>query len=95
VPHGDFFDSGFDVECGCFLIPQTIELNGRVSQVDGFFGDGWEYAGGLNWFLNGTHNHKVTFDVTALQHNPAHNSGPNLRAGDDGVLFRTQYEASF
>ena len=95
LDHGDLFATGFDVECGYFLIPERLELNGRVSKVDGRFGDGKEYAGGVNWFINGTHNNKLTFDVTSLSHNPANNTSPNLRAGDDGILFRAQWQVAF
>lgn len=77
------------------MIPQRLEVNGRISEVFGEFGDAQVYAGGVNWFINGTHNWKLTFDVTRLVRNPANNSGPNLRVGDDGVLFRTQLQVAF
>jgi hypothetical protein len=95
LPLGKLFDHGFKFEAGYFLLPQKLEVNGRISQVFGPFGDGQEYAGGINWFFNGSHGLKLTLDVTKLNHNPANNTGPNLRAGDDGVLIRTQFQAAF
>lgn len=89
------FDNGCYAEAGYFLIPKTIEVNGRLSQVFGEFGDAQEYAAGINWFIDGSHNCKLTLDATKLNQNPANNSGPNLRAGDDGWLFRTQLQAAF
>ncbi len=88
-------DHGFYAEGGYMLIPERFEINGRISQVFGEFGDAQEYAGGVNWFVNGTHNWKVTFDVTRLQNSPVSNTGVNIRAGDDGLLFRTQLQAAF
>lgn len=95
LPVARLFAHGFYLEVGYFLVPRKLELNGRTSQVFGEFGDAQEYAGGVNWFINGTHNWKVTFDVTKLNDSPASNSGVNLRAGDDGLLFRTQLQAAF
>lgn len=95
LPENQLFDHGFYAEVGYFAVPEKIEVNGRISQVFGEFGDAQEYASGVNWFINGTHNLKLTFDVTKLNHNPANNSSPNLRVGDDGHLFRTQLQAAF
>lgn len=95
LPLTQMYDHGFYAESGYFLVPKRFEIIGRVSQVFGEFGDAQEYAGGFNWFLNGTHNLKITFDVTKLNQCPVSNSSPNLRAGDDGLLFRTQLQAAF
>lgn len=95
LPRDHVFDHGYYFEAGWFLLPRTIELNGRISQIFGAFGSAHEYAGGVNWFLNGTHNWKVTFDVTRLIQTPANNSGANYRVGDSGVMFRTQLQAAF
>jgi hypothetical protein len=95
LPLAHFFDHGFYVEGGCFVVPQRLEINLRTSMVWGPFGNGREYAAGVNWFVNGTHNFKFTFDVTRLDNNPANNTGVNIRAGDDGWLFRSQFQAAF
>jgi hypothetical protein len=95
LPRNQFFDHGYYFEAGVFLVPKQIELNGRLSQIFGSHGDAGEYAGGINWFINGTHNLKLTFDVTRLVQTPANNSGPNYRVGDTGVMFRTQFQAAF
>ena len=95
LPLDRLFDHGFFVDAGIFLVPERFELIGRVSQVDGLFGDGWEYAGGVNWYINGTHHNKLTFDVTVLDRNPASSSSPNLIAGADGTMFRTQWQVAF
>lgn len=95
LPDAALFDSGFYADMGYMIIPKTLELNGRISQVDGLFGDAWEYAGGVNWFINGTHRHKLTFDVTVLDGSPASSSSPNFAIGQDGVLYQVQYQAAF
>lgn len=95
LPQSQIYDHGFYAESGYFLIPHKIELNSRISQVLGEFGNAYEYAGGVNWFINGTHQWKLTFDVSKLTRNPISNSGPNLVVGDDGLLFRTQLQIAF
>jgi hypothetical protein len=78
------------------VIPEHVELAARMSQIYGRFGDlGAEYAGGVNWFINGTHNWKLTLDTTRVKHSPAQNSAPGYRVGDDGVLVRGQLQVGF
>lgn len=95
LPIHQFSDHGYYAEAGYMIIPECLELNARVSQIYGDFGDAREYAGGVNWFINGTHNCKLTLDVTSLENCPANNSGPNYRAGDDGLMIRTQLQTAF
>ena len=87
--------SGFAVDVGTMLVPASIELMGRIAAVDTAFGDSWEYAGGVNWFLDGTHKHKLTFDVSVLDGVPAGSSSPNYELGQVGTLFRLQYQVEF
>ena len=91
----DLFDHGFYVDVGYFLVPGKFEVNGRVSQIDGFFGDTWEYAAGWNWFYNESHKSKVSFDATVLEGNPVGSSSPNFEVGQDGILYRLQYQLAF
>ena len=91
----DLFDHGFYVDVGYFLVPGRFELNGRVSQIDGFFGDTWEYAAGWNWFYNASHKSKLTFDATVLEGAPVGSSSPNFEVGQDGILYRLQYQIAF
>ncbi len=95
VSHDKLYDDGFYIASGYMLKPKKLEIMGRASKIDGIFGDSWSYAGGFNYFLNGTHKNKLSFDVTVLHGNPSNNSGPNLRVGDDGPLFRAQYQIAF
>jgi len=91
----DLFDSGFYVDVGYFLVAERLELNARVSQIDGFFGDSWEYAAGWNYFVDGTHKNKISFDATVLDGIPTSSSSPNFELGQDGVLYRLQYQIAF
>ena len=93
--HSSLFQHGFTTDFGYMICPEKLELVGRISQVDGFFKDSWEYAGGLNWYLNGTHKQKVTFDVTKLDGSPASNSGPGFEIGMDGWFYRLQFQSAF
>ena len=91
----DLFDHGFYVDVGYFVVPGKFEVNGRVSQIDGFFGDTWEYAAGWNWFYNESHKSKLSFDATVLEGAPVGSSSPNFEVGQDGILYRLQYQIAF
>lgn len=96
LPRDGFFDHGFYIEGGYMLIAKTLELNARTSQIFGEYGDlGAEYGGGINWFINGAHNWKLSFDCTRVVDSPAQNSAPGYNVGDDGVLLRTQLQVGF
>lgn len=91
----DLFDSGFYTDVGYFLVPGKFEAIGRVSQIDGLFGDTWEYAAGWNLFYNESHKSKLTFDASVLEGAPASSSSPNFEIGQDGILYRLQYQIAF
>ena len=91
----ELYDDGFYVDLGKMIMPKKVELVGRVSTVDGAFGDSWEYAGGTNLYLNGDHSHKITIDAAVLDGSPTSASSPNYEVGQDGVLYRMQYQVAF
>lgn len=91
----DLLQRGFYVEGGSFLIPKVLDVNFRYSQVNGLFGDSSEYAGGFNWYPLDTHKMKISFDVTVLDGSPLNNNTSDILVGDDGILFRTQFQAEF
>ena len=95
VPHNDLLQRGFMVEGGRFLIPKKLDVNARYSTVRGLFGDFNEWAGGLNWYPLDSHKLKLSFDVTVLDGSPLQNTATDVLVGDDGVLFRTQFQAEF
>ena len=95
LPVSDLFQRGFYVEGGKFLIPETLDINARYSQINGLYGDASEYAAGLNWYPLHKTTMKVSFDVTALDGSPLQNTTSDILVGDDGVLFRTQFQAEF
>jgi flagellar hook-basal body complex protein FliE len=87
---------GAFTEAGYFIIPETVELMARVSRINDQGGSpsADEYAAGANLYLDG-YDLRLTFDVSVLDGTPADNRNANYRTGDDGVMFRTQLEASF
>ncbi len=91
----NLFQRGFYVEGGRFIVPKKLDLNVRYSQVDGLFGNSSEYAAGFNWYPLETVKMKISFDVTLLDGSPLDNSSSNILVGEDGTLFRTQFQASF
>jgi hypothetical protein len=95
LPVMDLFQRGFYVEGGCFLVAKRLDFNVRYSQVSGLFGNASEYAAGLNWYPLDTPKMKVSFDVTSVDGSPLQNATGDILAGDDGILFRTQFQAEF
>ena len=93
--HSNLYQDGFTADLGYMICPKKLEIVSRVGLVDGIYKDSWEYAAGVNWYLNGTHNHKLTFDVTKLDGSPVNSSGPGYQIGMDGWFYRIQYQAAF
>jgi hypothetical protein len=89
------YDWGGYCDVGYMLIPKTLEPVVRVSTIQGDLADYWEYAGGLNYYVEGSHMNKLTVDVTHLDGSPVSSSGPGYRIGDHGWLFRMQWQIAF
>ena len=91
----EVFQHGLYIEGGRFLIVRTLDLNLRYSNVNGDFGDASEYAAGFNWYPLSKPEVKLSFDVTQLDGSPLQNRTSDILVGDDGTLFRTQFQAEF
>ncbi|MCR9199502.1 MAG: OprO/OprP family phosphate-selective porin [Planctomycetaceae bacterium] len=95
LPVSQIHQRGFYVEGGRIILPEKLDWNVRFSQVNGDFGSASEYAGGFNWFPLNTRRLKVSFDVTYVDGSPLQNTATEILAGDEGTLFRTQFQAEF
>ena len=95
LPHKDLFQRGFYLEGGYFLVPDKLDFNLRYSQVSGLFDTSEGYAAGFNWYPLDTAFMKISFDVTSLDGSPLQNASSDILVGDDGTLFRTQFQAEY
>lgn len=95
LPVTSLFQHGYYVEGGRFLVPKKLDANLRYSHVSGEYGDASEYAAGVNWYPTDSEKLKISFDVTWLDGSPLQNRSSDILVGDDGVLFRTQFQAEF
>ncbi len=95
LTNDEIFQHGFYVEGGKFLFAKQLDLNARYSRVDGEYGAANEYAFGMNYYPLAKPSVKVTFDVTRLDGSPLQNTTSDILVGDDGILFRTQFQAEF
>ena len=95
LPRREIYQRGFYVEGGTFIIPKKLDVNFRYSEVKGIVNRASEYAGGFNLYPLDTHKMKFSFDVTVLDGSPLNNSASEILVGDDGVLFRAQFQTEF
>lgn len=95
IPIRSLFDHGGYAQTSYFIIPSRLETYARYSVVTGRFGEGDEWGGGLNWYVIGNRNWRMTFDVTRLNHSPAENVLTGYRAGASGTLFQLQMLTDF
>lgn len=101
VALGKLLDHGFLIQGGKFLVPGQLELIARWARIQGDSGTLGafdqsfdEVAGGLVWYLKGQRA-KVTFDVTRLNGAPMRDGALNVLPGDDGMLYRSQFQLFF
>ncbi|WP_235034015.1 OprO/OprP family phosphate-selective porin [Roseiconus lacunae] len=95
LPVDGTIQNGCYVEGGKFLVAQTLDVNLRFSYVEGDFGNGSECAAGFNWYPLSKPTVKFSFDFTQLDGSPLQNRTSDILVGDDGTLFRTQFQAEF
>lgn len=90
------------VQCGYFLpipgLERKIELAGRVGWMHvatGGSNTGWEYAGGLNYYIRG-HRVKLQTDVTRITEAPfAFSTNSLANVNDDALIWRVQLQLAF
>jgi hypothetical protein len=70
LPLASTFDHGFELSAGQFVIPKKLVLYGRGSKVFGQFGNPYEYAGGLKWYLLPTERLWMTGELMRVHHAP-------------------------
>jgi len=95
LPFGSIFDQGALLQGGYFLVPGKLETFARTSFVTGPFGGGNEFGGGVNWYVRGNRDWRLTFEVLRINHSPAQNILTGYRAGESGTLFQLQWFSDF
>jgi hypothetical protein len=91
----NLFDHGFHLQAGTFVVPKRVELFTRTSGVFGTFGNGGEYAGGVNLFFRGREEWRFCFDLTRVIDSPAEQIRTGYEAGARGWLVRGQLQTTF
>ncbi len=97
----DLYDHGFWYQLGYFVIPRKLQLISRWSRVVGNSGtlgvddqSSEDIAGGFVWYFLDQHA-KVVGDFTYLDGAPINSSALDISPGQEGWLFRTQFQFSF
>lgn len=101
TPVDDLFDHGFLLHAGYFVVPQKLEMLSRWSRVVGdssSLGAGHasadEIAFGAAYYIRG-HNLKLVFDASHVNGAVLNEPNLNMRPGDIGWYYRTQFQLSF
>ncbi len=94
-PYRTIFDQGGLLQTGYFVAPGKLETFARTSFVTGPFGGGNEFGGGVNWYVKGSRDWRLTFEVLRIDHSPAQNILTGYRAGESGTLFQLQWFTDF
>lgn len=95
-PEEDNESYGGYLAAGYTLVPSKFDAQLRYSTVQGDFNDSYEYAAGVNYYMDGTHGNKLSLDVTVIENgSPISSSGPNFTVGQDGAMVRVQWQTSF
>lgn len=95
------FDHGFWLHTGYFWIPKKLETFARMSRIVGDSSTAGavdqsfdEVAVGTAWYFDGE-NRKLVFDATHANGVPLRDSALNVRPGDDGWMYRLQFQFAF
>lgn len=97
----NLLDHGLLLQSGTFVVPSRLELLCRWATINGNSGtlgqkdqNTEELAAGFAWYIRG-HNTKFNFDISRITGTPLNSARLNLLPGDDGLLFRTQFQCGF
>lgn len=97
----NLLDRGLLLQSGYFVVPSHLELLLRWASINGNSGSlgtidqsTEEIAGGFAWYIRG-HNTKFNFDISRITGTPLNSARLNLLPGDEGWLFRTQFQCGF
>jgi hypothetical protein len=94
--HGGYVQAGYFLPIPAFK--NKVEVVSRVGGISSAAGgqEGmWEYAAGVNYYLQG-HNAKVQMDVTKVTEAPVADSYSSLaNVNDDALIWRVQLQVAF
>jgi|GEM_PF-762090 len=89
------YDSGGYLQTSFALIPKRLEAFAKTSLVAGPFGSGNDYGGGLNWYVRGNRNWRITGEAIQVNRSPASNILTPYRIGQSGTVALLQLITDF
>ncbi len=89
------YDSGGYLQTSFALIPKRLEAFAKTSLVAGPFGSGNDYGGGMNWYVSGNRNWRITGEVIQVNRSPASNILTPYRTGQSGTVALLQLVTDF
>jgi phosphate-selective porin OprO and OprP len=94
--NGSVFEHGYYAQVGYMLIPQKLEIAGRVQYLltEGSHNLGEYYTLGANYYIFG-HNAKIQADITYTPESAYTDSGEQQLQNTHEIAFRTQFQVMF
>jgi phosphate-selective porin OprO and OprP len=99
---GTAYDQGFNVQGGVFVMPETVEIAGRLSYIDYDTGSGviplgesvretrWAVTPGISYYMSHDHRWKIQVDYSYIR-----NEFTQGASDIDENIFRAQLQAYF
>jgi hypothetical protein len=70
LPVSSTYDHGYELTAGHFIVPKTLVVYGRGSQVFGHFSDSYEYGAGAKWYVLPTERFWLNAEVMRIHRAP-------------------------
>lgn len=95
MPVASTYDHGFELTAGHFVMPRTLQLYGRTSQVFGQFGDSSEYGVGARWYFLPTERLWLNAELLKVDSAPYSGAFTPYTAGLNGWVPMVQLVLAF
>ena len=95
LPLHQLFDHGALLQSRLLRDPERAGRLRAKFFSNGHFGGGYEVGGGLNWYIRGNRNWRMTFEVLDVNRSQAQNLLTGYRAGASGTLISYSFTDFF
>ena len=95
LPVDEVFDHGFQLQTSMMVWPRRVQIYGQGSYVFGEYGEPWELATGVNWWMFGRREVRFNLEYIYDRHSPIGYFAIPQVVGGTGSIFNANVEMSF